>query len=253
MEMRARFAQRITARERLVGTFVKSRDPAVIEIMGHAGFDFAILDAEHAAIDRSDVAHMAMASRAAQLPLLVRIPEPTGAWVCTVLDAGCAGVLAPQVSDVAAARALAAKMRYGAGGRGFSPSTPGADYGRRGIATHLERAPRETVLICQIEDRAGVEAAAGIAAVEGVDGLLLGPVDLAVSTGATDPAADEVTDLCRQTIHASADRVAAGLFLADPATAEAWQAAGASLFVLGSDQAFMMGAARAALAAFRTV
>lgn len=252
MDIRAEFARDLRTRKVLAGVFVKSTDPFVIEILGHAGFDFAILDAEHAALDRADVARMAMAARAARLPLLLRIPEAAGAWIATALDSGCVGVVVPQVSSLAAARDLVRMMRYGPGGMGFSPSTPGADYGTRGIAGHLERQPGETVLICQIEDRKAVGSAADIAAVEGVDALLLGPVDLAVSTGARDPAGDDVAELCRQTISAgAAANKATGLFLSDPTQSTRWRNTGATLFVLGSDQAYIMSAGRASLAAFR--
>lgn len=252
MSIRATFAKRLRASDTLVGSFVKSSDPANIELLGHAGFDFVILDAEHAAFDRADVARMAMAARAAALPLVVRIPAPDGGWIATVLDAGAAGIMAPQVRDADMARALVQSTRYGPNGRGFSPSTAGADYGTRGIAGHLAQAPEETVLICQIEDRTAVQNAAAIAAVDGVDALLLGPVDLTVSLGLTEPTAPEVTDLCQRTIKAGVTaKTAAGLFLGTPTDSPKWQTAGASLFVLGSDQAFLMGAARAALQHFR--
>jgi 2-keto-3-deoxy-L-rhamnonate aldolase RhmA len=252
MSMRADFIRRLRARDPLIGTFVKSRDPATIELLGHAGFDFAILDAEHGAFDRGDIATMAMASRAACLPLLVRVPATTGGWIATALDAGCAGILAPQVAGAQAAEVIAQAMRYGAGGRGFSPSVPGADYGIRGVAAHLEWAAQECALVCQIEDTASVEQAAAIAAVDGVDALLLGPVDLAVSMGGTDPAADAVAALCRMAIEAGAGTgKVAGLFLTDPSQRADWARAGATLFVLGSDQGFLSAAAKAALAGFR--
>jgi 2-keto-3-deoxy-L-rhamnonate aldolase RhmA len=252
MDVREDFARDLRARKCVVGTFIKSNDPSIVEILGHAGFDFAILDAEHAAFDRSDVALMAIAARAAGLALFVRIPEPTSAWITTVLDAGCAGVMVPQVSSAADASELVRKMHYGAGGLGFSPSTAGAVYGTRGIADHLEQQPRETVLICQIEDSVAVGEADNIASVEGVDGLLLGPVDLSVSIGSVDPASTDVMALCENAITAGADSgKAAGLFLTDPAQRARWEATGATIFVLGSDQAFLMGAAKGALAAFR--
>ncbi|MBR9864422.1 MAG: hypothetical protein GYB24_13365 [Rhodobacteraceae bacterium] len=251
MSYRATFAKRLRARDRLVGSFVKSCDPANVEILGLAGFDFAILDAEHAAIDRATIAAMTMAARAAKLPLLVRIPESESHWIASALDAGAAGIMAPQVRDAEMARALVAATRFGAQGRGFSPSTAGADYGARGIAGHLEQAAQETVLICQIEDEPSVAQAGNIAAVDGVDGLLLGPVDLTVSLGLTDPADAKVETLCQDTVVAAAPAgTAAGLFLGNPSDSAKWQKAGANLFVIGSDQAFLMGAAKAALQQF---
>lgn len=255
MSFRTEFAQDIRSRKVVAGTFVKFNDPAVIEVLGHSGFDFAILDAEHVALGRADVARMAVAARAAQLPLIVRIPEPTGAWIATVLDAGCAGVMVPQVDNAKTARTLARMMRYGMGGMGgmgFSPSTPGAEYGARGLAGHLAQQPEETVLICQIEDLSAAEQAADIAAVEGVDGIFLGPVDLAVAMGSNDPASVEVMDVCRHVIAASATaKKPAGLFLNDLSKSADWEAFGAKIFVFGSDQSFVMNAAKAALMVFR--
>ncbi len=252
MAFRRKFAQDLRSRKVVVGTFVKSTDPAVVEILGYSGFDFAILDAEHAALDRADIARMAMAARAAQLPLIVRTPDATGPWIATVLDSGCAGVMVPQVANADAACNLVRMMRYGAGGMGFSPSTPGAEYGTRGIAGHLAKQPEETVLICQIEDRVAVENAKEVAQVDGVDGLLLGPVDLAAAVGSNDPASAEITALCSHVIRAGAEmQTAVGLFLSDTSLGESFLANGANIFVLGSDQAFLMTAAKTAIKTFR--
>lgn len=252
MDVRSDFARKLRARKTVAGAFIKFNDPAAVEMLGYAGFDFAILDAEHGAFDRGQIALMSLAARAVGLPLLVRIPEPTAAWIATAVDTGCAGVVVPQVKDAEAARKLVQMMRHGAGGLGFSPSTPGAQYGERGIAQHLARHAAETVLICQIEDRSAVEEAAAIAQIDGVDALFLGPVDLAVSIQSTDPASAEVMALCRQAIIAgTAAGKATGLFLTDFSRSADWQAAGATIFAIGSDQAFMMRAAKAGLKAFR--
>ncbi|MAY47475.1 MAG: hypothetical protein CML65_19770 [Rhodobacteraceae bacterium] len=256
MSFRTAFARRLRAREVLAGTFIKSADPAVVEVLGLAGLDFAILDAEHVGIDRAGIAAMMVASRAAQLPVLVRIPQLDGHWIATALDAGAAGIMAPQVPDAATATRLAARMRYGAGGeaggRGFSPSTPGAGYGSRGIAAHLDAHAGETVLICQIEDPGAVARSAEIAAVQGVDGLLVGPVDLAVSAGFTSATEPAVAAMTRDVLGACAGTAkTAGLFLGQPDQAPGWQADGANLFVLGTDQGFILNGARQALAQMR--
>lgn len=252
MSFRADFARRLRAREPLAGTFVKSRDPAVVEILGHAGYDFAVLDAEHVAFGRADIAAMAVASRAARLPLVVRVPEAGGPWIATALDAGAAGVMVPQVGDTDTAARLVRAVRHGAGGLGFSPSVPGADYGARGVAGHLAQHPLETLLICQIEDPEAVARAEAIAAVDGVDGLLVGPVDLAVAAGLSDPQNPSVAQMSETTARAAAAQgKAAGLFIGDPASAAHWRARGVTLFVHGSDQALMAQAARAGLAAMR--
>ncbi|MEQ9260857.1 MAG: aldolase/citrate lyase family protein [Roseovarius sp.] len=250
--IRARFAARLRAADPLVGPFVKSRDPAVIEILAQTGADFAVLDAEHVAFDRRDIADMAMASRASGLPLVVRVPTAESHWLATAVDCGAAGVMVPQVTGPEMAARLVRALRHGAGGLGISPSTPGAEYGARGLAGHMERHPRECVLICQIEDPDAVALAEEIAACEGVDALLAGPADLTVAAGLTDPAAPEVQRLCEEVI-AAGRRVgkAAGLALGDAKAAARWRGAGGTLFVLGTDQAFLKQAAAASIAAFR--
>lgn len=245
MRHNAEFKRRLRAGEPLYGAFVKTPHPTVVELLGQEGFDFLVLDAEHAPFERASIDMALLAARAVGCPTLVRPPAHREEWIMASLDAGAAGILAPRVSSAAAAETLAALMRYQGGDRGFSPSPRAAEYGRRGIAGHLAHAPEETTLICQIEDRAGVEAAAAIAAVEGVDGLFVGPVDLAVSCGFDTPAAEEVVAMCRRVIAAAPG--ASGLFTDAKASAERWRALGATLFVLASDQAFLRHGAAAAL------
>lgn len=251
MPLRQQFAHRLRTQASLIGTIVKLRDPAVIEMLGQCGFDFVIIDAEHAPFGRENLAIAMLAARAANLAALVRIPEVNGAWISTALDCGAAGIVAPQVASEAMAITLTRMMRHDAD-RGFSPSTAAAGYGTRGIKKHLQAQPLETVLICQIEDPAAVSMAGEIAALAGVDGLLVGPVDLAVSNGMTDPSMPEIKALAAQVMSAARDSgKSAGMFLSDASTAAEWSARGCSLFVLGSDQSFLMQSARAGCTATR--
>ncbi|MEP3435901.1 MAG: aldolase/citrate lyase family protein [Hoeflea sp.] len=251
MPARTAFATKLRARTPLIGTFVKLRDPSVIEMLGLCGFDFVVIDAEHAPFDRQALAIAVLAARAAGVAALVRVPEADGTWISAALDCGAAGILAPQVASAAMAEYLVRRVSYGSE-RGFSPSTAAAGYGTRGIENHLQSQPGETVLICQIEDRSAVALAAEIAAVTGVDGLLVGPVDLAVSEGLTNPSDPAIEALGVQVISAARSAgIAGGMFISDPAAITRWTACGASLFVLGSDQSFLMQSAQAGVAAAR--
>ncbi|SME98684.1 2-keto-3-deoxy-L-rhamnonate aldolase RhmA [Tistlia consotensis] len=248
METGAAFRRRLLAGERLVGSFVKTPSPAVIEILGDAGLDFLVLDAEHVPLGREAVDLCVLAGRAAGVPILVRVPVAAAEWIMTALDCGAAGIMAPHVQSAEEAATIVAAMRYGPGGRGFSPSTRGAGYGRRGVAEHLARAGEESVLLCQIEDPLGAEAAGAIAGVEGVDCLFVGPVDLAVACGFSDLADPALAALCRRILGAGGAAARTGIFVGAAAAAPPWQAAGASLFVVGTDQAFLRAGAAAALA-----
>ncbi|MGX1307275.1 2-keto-3-deoxy-L-rhamnonate aldolase RhmA [Amorphus suaedae] len=250
MATNAAFRARLLAGDRLVGTFVKTPSPAVIEILGQAGLDFLVLDAEHVAMGREVVDLCLLAARAAAMPMLVRVPVASPEWIGSVLDSGAAGIMAPQVRSASEAETIAAAVRYGPGGRGFSPSTPAAGYGRRSVPEHLEMAGEETVLVCQIEDPDAAAAAAEIAGVPGVDCLFVGPVDLAVACGKTSPADPAVVSLCRQIVGVAAGGQArTGMFVGSAAQIPTWGEAGASLFVVGTDQAFLKAGAAAALAA----
>lgn len=241
------FAAAVRTRQERLGTFVKLRDPAVIEILAAAGFDFVILDGEHAPFGRESIELAMLAARAAGLPALVRVPEGSKTWVATALDCGAAGIMVPHVSDIETAQRLARLMRFGSGGRGANTATRAAGYGARDTTAHLAAAPTETLLICQIEDRAGVAAAADIAAVAGVDALFLGPVDLSVSLGVAGPDDPAVQATCAEVLGiAAAGGVAGGLYLGGPQGLAAARAAGVTLPVIGSDHGLLASAARAA-------
>lgn len=251
MPARRAFAKKLRSRTPVIGTFVKLRDPSVIEMLGLCGFDFVIIDAEHAPFGRESLAVATLAARAANVAALVRILDVDGAWISAALDCGAAGIVAPQISSAAMAEYLVRRLRYGAD-RGFSPSTAAAGYGTRGIANHLHSQPEETVLICQIEDRAAAASAEKIAAVSGVDGLLVGPVDLAVSEGLTDPSAFEIRAMGEHVMYAArAAGISGGMFISDPSAASQWSECGGTAFVLGTDQSFLMQSAQAGLTVAR--
>ena len=241
----AAFRRRLTAGETVVGTFVKTPHPSVVEILGRSGLDFLVLDAEHAPFDRSTIDLCLMAGQACGCPVLVRVPAATPEWIMSSLDCGAAGIMAPHVSSAEEAEAVVRVMHHKGGERGFSPSPRAGEYGRRTIAAHLDLAPGEIVLVCQIEDRDGVETAASIAAVDGVDALFIGPVDLSVSLGVASAADEQVLDLCRRTMKASGSNARSGLFVPNADGISGWQGHGATVFVSGSDQSFLRSGASA--------
>lgn len=246
--MNKEFCSRLRRRDSMTGTFVKLHDPAVIEILAHTGLDFVVLDAEHAPLGRQQIATLLLAATAARLPAIVRVPEATKTWVSTALDCGAAGIMVPHVSTATEAARLADLMQFGRNGRGFSPSTRAAEFGQRGIAKHLAMQPEETCLICQIEDPQGARNAADIAAIDGIDCLFVGPVDLAVSIGQPDVSNDQVAVLCNQVVSSAVTaEKAAGMFSASSAAARSWQETGVSVSVVGTDQSFLKTGAQTAL------
>src|ERR1700743_981765 len=176
---------------RQIGPFVKTGAPQIVEILGGAGLHFVVVDAEHAPFDRATLDIMVIAARSVNLPLFVRIPDMRAATIQSVLDIGASGLLVPLVNSADEARALVARTRFIDGQRGYSSSPRFAGYGAMGMKKAVETG-EGTVIMCQIESRAGCAAAQDIAAVAGVSGLFVGRADLALSFGLTDARAPEV-------------------------------------------------------------
>lgn len=178
-------APRLRAGATLRGLFNGIPSPALVEMCGHAGFDFIILDNEHGSADLQTTEHLLRAARAVGLPALVRCFE---ADLPRVLDMGAAGVVVPMVQDIAQARRLAAMTRYPAvetpwGRRGSAFSTRAAGYGAFGGAAHTERSNGGLLLVVMVETPEAAACAADIAAVPGVDAVFVGPNDLAHAMG----------------------------------------------------------------------
>ena len=244
--------QRMLAGDTLVGTFVKTPAIEMVEVLGRSTLDFLCLDAEHAAFDRGRMDACLAVARAMGVPTLVRVPAGTPDRILVTLDAGATGIVVPHVDSVEKARAVAKAARFGHGGRGFAGSTRWAGFATRGMGEILQQSRDETVVIAQIEEPEGVEAADAIAAVEGIDGLFVGPADLAVSqglSGANDPQVME-----QMAVVGRAAEGAGKAFMtwtAGPSNADALRAAGVTMFFVASEHAFMLQGANAAADGFR--
>ena len=221
------------------GTFIKTAHPQVVEVLGTTGLAFGVIDAEHAPFDRNLLDLMMLAGRAANLPLLVRIPDKAGPTILQVLDLGAAGLVVPHVNNVDDASAIVARARYRGGERGFSGSPRFAGYGSMGMKAALD-AGDKTVIMCQIESADGLANAGAIAAVPGVDALFIGRADLALAMGYEDIRTDAVTQATHAIIAAARDagKIAA-MFVPNLAERDQFAAAGASCFVVGSDQSML--------------
>ncbi|MDE2167625.1 MAG: aldolase [Alphaproteobacteria bacterium] len=243
MTVNALFRQRLISRHPLMGLFVKTASHQVIEVLEHSQLDFLIIDAEHAPFDRNVLDVMLLAARAANLPAIVRIPEPTEAAVLAPLDMGAAGIMIPHVQTAEQAVVAVGYARYG-GRRGFSNSPRAGFYGVRPIAMHLEAARAETSIIAMIEDNAAIDNLEAIAAVDGIDALFLGRVDLAVTLAQSDVSHPEI-EAAVQRVYAAARRTSKplGALAGNAAAITALMAEGVGYFVLGTDQGLLRGAA----------
>jgi 2-keto-3-deoxy-L-rhamnonate aldolase RhmA len=246
------FRQHLRAGEKLSGTFMKTPTGHATEIFGDLGFDFVVLDEEHAPFERSSIDQALVAARAGRIAALVRVASGSPANLLSVLDCGATGVLVPHVASVNRAQEVVAACRYRGGKRGFSNSPRAGRYGGLSLLDHVDRADQVTTVVAQIEDPEALEQIDAIANVDGVDALFIGRGDLSVAMGAASPDAPE--------IRAAAERIAkaaagAGkpvmVFVGSNKDAEAMRKIGASAFIYSSDQGLMRQAAARVLQEFK--
>lgn len=169
--------------EASVGLFCSLPAPAVVEMIGWAGFDFVILDAEHTLVGPSDLAHLLRAAAAVGLPALVRVPSADSGLVAPVLDAGAAGVVIPRVRSKADAEAAMRAVRYHPLGHRGLDAGRATRYGQSDLGAFVRSADAHVLLAVMVEDREGVEAIDDIVAVPGLDAVLEGAADLSQSLG----------------------------------------------------------------------
>lgn len=238
------FKQDLRSGKTLLGTFLKTPHPHVVEVLATAGLDCLCIDAEHAPFDRQAIDLCLLAARASGLPAIVRPASGSAQELLNALDCGAAGVLVPHICSAEEAVTLARRAHYGPGGRGYAGSTRAAGYGLASIPDHLGNSAAGSTVIAQIEDAEALDRIDAIAAVEGIDALFVGRIDLTISLGCSSPDDPRVVAAVELVV-AACKRAGrpAGMFLTRPADTAEWRAKGASLFLLGSDHSFIRSGA----------
>ncbi|MBL8699681.1 MAG: aldolase [Alphaproteobacteria bacterium] len=247
----AQFRHRLRARDHLLGTFVKTPTTHAIEILGGLGFDFVVIDQEHAPIDRAAIDVMVLAARASNVAGIVRVGDPGDSNILSVLDCGAAGILVPHVDTARKARAIAAACRYRGGTRGFANTTRAGGFGAASFADHIAAQDSQVACIAMIEDVAALGEIDEIAQVQGIDAFFIGRGDITAAIGAPSMTSAE-TRAVVEPIMAAARRHGMPVIMLCPDRRDAADMAGlgASAFMVASDHGFLRQAARQALADF---
>jgi 4-hydroxy-2-oxoheptanedioate aldolase len=165
----------------LFGIFVGLASPAVVEMCGHAGFDFVIIDNEHGPASIETTEHLIRAARCANIIPIVRTLEPE---ILRILDIGASAIQVPQVNTAEQARRIVAAAKYPpVGNRGAAFSPRAAGYGFFGGAAHAKASNEGLGVILMIETREALDNLDEILTVPGIDALFIGPNDLSFSMG----------------------------------------------------------------------
>lgn len=229
------------------GTFAVSSEASFVEMIGYAGLDFAIIDTEHSPNTMEQVVNMVRAADVSGALPIVRVTKNSPELILRALDAGAGGILVPQVNTAREATAAVRAARYAPeGDRGLAGVVRAAQYGFFALPDYVKAANRESLIITQVEHVDAVANLDEILAVEGLDGIFIGPADLSQSMGC---AGQFQNPALRKTIHEVIEKTRrtdkwAGLFCLNAEDAKYWQAAGAQLLTIGTEGMIFAGALR---------
>src|SRR5438046_7578316 len=165
-----------------LGSWLTFTEPASAEVMAGTGFDFFIVDGEHAPVGSAELLSVLIATRASGIPLLARVGANEPIRIMNALDLGASGVVIPQIRTADDVKRAVDWCRYPpVGMRGVAPRRA-SEYGRH-TSDYLATANATVTCCIQIETAAALTVVAQLRAVTGIDALLIGPNDLAASIG----------------------------------------------------------------------
>ena len=242
------FRRDLVAGKRLIGCWSSLASPITTEVLGLAGFDWVLLDGEHAPNDIGTFIPQLMALKDSRSAPVVRPPWNEPVIIKRLLDAGFYNFLVPFVESEAEARRAVAATRYPpAGVRGVSVAQRNNRYGT--VPDYLATVNDNICVVVQIESAAGIEALDAIAAVDGVDCLFVGPSDLAAALGHLGNAAhpDVQAAIAKVFACATAHGKPSGILAPVEADARRYLDQGATFIAVGSD----LGLFRAATQSLR--
>lgn len=166
-----------------IGLWLNTGEPLLAELAGTAGFDWLVIDAEHGPNDLRSIIGQLQALSASPAEAVVRPPMGEPWMIKQLLDAGARTLLVPMVDSAQQARALVQAVRYPPHGiRGVGAAVARASAFNT-ITDYAETAADEICLLVQVETKAAVADLENIAAVEGIDGIFIGPADLSADMG----------------------------------------------------------------------
>ena len=253
LHLRPSLREQLASADRaLIGMWACSGSSLVTEVAAGSGLDWLLIDMEHSANTLESTLVQLQVVAGYPITPVVRVPSNDTVAIKQVLDLGAQNLIVPMVSSAEEARAAVAATRYPPEGvRGVGSALARSARWNR-VDGYLQDSAQHTSLTVQIETAAGVEAAAEIAAVDGVDAVFVGPSDLSASMGLlgqqTHP--EVVAAVERVFVAAKDSGTPVGVNAFDPSAADAYLAAGADFVAVGADVAMLARASEALAARF---
>ena len=249
---RNHFKHAIAAGKQQIGLWSSLSSNYTVEVIAVAGFDWILLDTEHSPNDLESVLSQLQACAPYESHPIVRVAWNDAVLIKRYLDAGAQSLLIPFVQNADEARAAVAATRYPPQGiRGVAGATRATRFGR--IQGYAKRAHEELCVLLQVETKEAVDNIEAICAVDGVDGVFIGPADLHASLGYTGETGNPavvpmIEDAIRRIRKAGR---AAGVLTSAEAEVRRYMAAGCNFTAVGADVGVLARGAEALLAKYR--
>ncbi|EJJ27075.1 4-hydroxy-2-oxoheptanedioate aldolase [Rhizobium sp. CF142] len=247
------FKRALAEKRPQLGLWLALANPYTAEICAGAGYDWLLIDGEHAPNDLPLMTAQLQALKGSLSHPVIRAPVGETWILKQILDIGAQTVLVPMIESGEQAKAMVRSVRYPPHGvRGVGAALARASEFNR-IPDYLQTANNEVCLLLQIESRAGLDAIDEIATADGVDGVFIGPADLAADMGHLGKPGDAEV---QQAVEAALIRIqshgkAAGILTADQSLAKHYLALGATFVAIGNDVSLLASSASRLLSNFR--
>jgi len=212
--------------------------PELAHAYAAAGFDFMLLENEHWPMSLESDQLLIRAGRAANIPVITRVPDAEYHFVARTLDTGAEGIIVPRVETPERVAEVVSWARFPPEGRrGCGPGPLLYDYESVPLPEALEHWNRNTLVVIQAESKSAIERIDELAAVPGLDAIMIGPADLSISLGIPGQVdhPDFVRSVERVAKACKARGIASGMFVGDPERIKAYLRLGLGLFSCGGD------------------
>lgn len=242
------FKKALADGQTIIGCWMSFAEACTAEVMGHAGFDWLLIDGEHSANDIRSIRDQIVALKNSPSDIVVRVPVGETWVIKQALDMGAQNILVPMVETAEQARELVKACRFppdGTRGVGYGVGRV-SDFGQ--IKDYGQTADEQICLLVQVESKLGLGNLDSILSVDGVDGVFIGPADLSASMGYLGQTMhpDMQKTILDALAHISASGKAAGILTTDDGMIKASLAAGARFVAVAMDIALMLNSGKAA-------
>ena len=220
------------------GPFMKFTDPAAVEVMGFAGFDFVIIDEEHGPISMESAQNMIRAAESVNITPIIRVGNNDEALILRALDIGAQGIEIPQINSRSDAVRVVKSVKYSPQGeRGVCRYVRAANYSSMDKFAYFKSANDETMIIAHIEGVEGINNLNEILSVSGIDVIFIGPYDLSQSLGIPGEVNHSlVVEKMKEVISkCNKKKIAVGTFADDIETARTWVSLGVQYMAFSVD------------------